>query len=141
MRIKEIANAEEQVGLLKLIADKTWEAIAQQVAQQKQADAQRKAQAKTKPHDRKSVKLPHVPVPPPLKKLKPKTSKQPTPVAKTPNPHALPPIKPLPYSSPQLNPKINSSTLSNPNSAQVPIKNASIDSKNRYLGKNIGTTD
>ena len=27
MRISEIANAEEQVGLLKIIMDKTWEAI------------------------------------------------------------------------------------------------------------------
>ena len=141
MRIMEIANAEEQVALLKLIMDKTWEAVAQQAAQQKQADAQRKAQVKNKPRSRKSLKLPHVPVPPPLNKPKPNLSKQPTPAPKTPNPHALAPIKPLPYSQTQPNPKLNPTTLANPNTAQAPAQNASIASKSGYLGKNIGAKE
>ena len=141
MRIMEIANAEEQVALLKLIMDKTWEAVAQQAAQQKQAEAQRKAQAKSKPRSRKSVKPPHVPVLPPPKKPKPNLSKQPTPTAKTPNPHALAPIKPLPYSHPQPNPKLSPTALSNPNTTQAPAQNASIAPKDGYFGKNIGTTE
>ena len=36
MRISEIANAEEQIGLLKIIMDKTWEALATQQRQQAQ---------------------------------------------------------------------------------------------------------
>lgn len=141
MRIMEIANAEEQVALLKLIMDKTWEAVAQQAAQQKQAEAQRKAQAKSKPRSRKSVKLPHVPVPPLPKKSKPNLSNQPTPTAKTPTPHALAPIKPLPYSHPQPNPKLNPTALSNPNTTQAPAQNASTAPKDGYFGKNIGTTE
>ncbi len=141
MRIMEIANAEEQVALLKLIMDKTWEAVAQQAAQQKQAEAQRKAQSKSKPRSRKSVKLPHVPVPPLPKKPKPNLSKQPTPTAKTPNPHALAPIKPLPYSHPQPNPKLSPTALSNPNTTQAPAQNASTAPKDGYFGKNIGTTE
>ncbi len=141
MRIMEIANAEEQVALLKLIMDKTWEAVAQQAAQQKQAEAQRKAQAKSKPRSRKSVKLPHVPVPPLPKKPKPNLSKQPTPTAKTPNPHALAPIKPLPYSHPQPSPKLSPTALSNPNTTQAPAQNASTAPKDGYFGKNIGTTE
>ena len=46
MRIMEIANAEEQLALLRLIMDKTWDAVAVQAEQQKRADAERKAQAK-----------------------------------------------------------------------------------------------
>ena len=138
MRIMEIANAEEQVALLKLIIDKTWEAVAQQVAQQKQAEAQSKAQTKSKPRSRKSFKLPHVPVPRPPKMPKPNLSKQPTPTAKTPNPHALAPIKPLPYSHPQPNPKLNPTAFANPNTAQAPAQIASTAPKDGYLGKNIG---
>ena len=141
MRIMEIANAEEQVALLKLIMDKTWEAVAQQAAQQKQAEAQRKAQAKSKPRSRKSVKLPHIPAPPPLKKTKPNLRKQPTPTAKTPNPQVLAPIKPLPYSHPQHNPKLSHTALANPNTAQAPAQNASTASKDGYFGKNIGATE
>ncbi len=45
MRISEIANAEEQIGLLKIIIDKTWEALATQQRQQAQ-QAQQKAASK-----------------------------------------------------------------------------------------------
>ena len=141
MRIKEIANAEEQVGLLKLIMDKTWVAIAQQAAEQKHAEAQRKAQAKAKPAKRKAVKAPYAPPPPPLKKPKPMLSKQPTPKAKATNPNALQPIKPLPYSHPQANPQLKTTPNANPNTAQAPATNASTAPKDGYFGRNIGAVE
>ena len=45
MRLYEFTNAEEQLGLLRVIIDNTWTAIAQQAKQQKAAEAQRKAKA------------------------------------------------------------------------------------------------
>ena len=141
MRIKEIANAEEQVGLLKLIMDKTWDAIAQQAAEQKHAEAQRKAQAKSKPAKRKAVKAPYSPPLPPLKKPKPNLSKQPTHTPKPTTPNALQPIKPLPYSQPQANLKLNPTALANPNTVQAPAKNASTAPKDGYLGRNIGALE
>ncbi len=141
MRIKEIANAEEQVGLLKLIMDKTWDAIAQQAAEQKHAEAQRKAQAKTNPAKRKAVKAPYAPPSPPLKKPKPMLSKQPTPKAKATNPNALQPIKPLPYSHPQANPQLKHPPNANPNTIQAPATNVSTAPKDGYLGRNIGALE
>ena len=49
MRLYEFANAEEQLGLLRIIIDNTWSAVAQQAAQKKQADAEKKAKEKLKP--------------------------------------------------------------------------------------------
>ena len=48
MRFYEFADAEAQLGLLKVIIDNTWSAIAQQAAAEKQANDQRRAQAKFK---------------------------------------------------------------------------------------------
>ena len=59
MRIKEIANAEEQVGLLKLIMDKTWEALATQARQQ----SQQKASTKPSATKVRTPKPTHVPQP------------------------------------------------------------------------------
>lgn len=86
MRIYEFTNAEEQLGLLRLIIDNTWSAIQTQANQQK---AQRIAQAskvkpkaKTKPKlaPRPSTVLPSNPktVQPPIKQtVKPTANKQP----------------------------------------------------------------
>ena len=49
MRLYEFADAEAQLGMLRVIIDNAWVAIAQQAVQQKQAGAERKAQAKLKP--------------------------------------------------------------------------------------------
>jgi hypothetical protein len=65
MRISEIANAEEQVGLLKIIMDKTWEAIATQQRQQAQ-QAQQKAASKPRTAKPRSPKAPYAPPPPKL---------------------------------------------------------------------------
>jgi len=59
VRIKEIANAEEQVGLLKLIMDKTWEALATQARQQ----SQQKASTKPSAIKVRTPKATHVPQP------------------------------------------------------------------------------
>lgn len=65
MRISEIANAEEQVGLLKIIMDKTWEAIASQQRQQVQ-QAQHKAASKPRAVKPRNPKAPYAPPPPKL---------------------------------------------------------------------------
>ena len=141
MRLYEFADAEAQLALLRTIIDNTWTAIAQQAEQEKRAEAERKAQAKLKPRSRKAVKAPYASPPPPLKKPKPTLSKQPIPTAKVTNPHALAPIKPLPYSHTQPNPKLNPTAFANPNSVQAPATNASTASKDGYFGKNIGATE
>ena len=66
MRINEIANAQEQVALLKLIMDKTWEALATQARQQAEQKAAQPI-SKAKP---KAVKpAPKPPMAPAPKKL------------------------------------------------------------------------
>ena len=65
MRISEIANAEEQIGLLKIIMDKTWEALATQQRQQAQ-QAQQKAASKPRAVKSASPKAPYAPPPPKL---------------------------------------------------------------------------
>jgi hypothetical protein len=62
MRISEIANAEEQVGLLKIIMDKTWEAITTQQRQQAQ-QAQQKAASKPRAVKPRNPKAPYAPPP------------------------------------------------------------------------------
>lgn len=65
MRINEIANAEEQVELLKIIMDKTWEAIAAQQRQQA-LQAQQKVASKPRAVKRRNPKVPYTPPPPKL---------------------------------------------------------------------------
>jgi len=68
MRITEIADAQAQLELWKLVNDSVWTAIQTQAEQQKRAEAERKAQAKLKPRVRKPTKAPYASPPPPLKK-------------------------------------------------------------------------
>ena len=49
MRIFEIANAEEQLGLLRVIIDNTWTAIARQAELQRQEQLKQQAKAKKSP--------------------------------------------------------------------------------------------
>ena len=49
MRIDEIASAEEQMALWKLVNDNVWQAIETQRQQQAQAAQAKAAQAKLKP--------------------------------------------------------------------------------------------
>jgi hypothetical protein len=83
MRINEIASAEEQLALWKLISDNIWTAIRQQAEAERKQRAQRAAQRKLKPKyggkrgGRKSLPSPPPITPPPPPK------KPPPPQAKT----------------------------------------------------------
>jgi len=141
----EIANAEEQLALLRLIMDKTWDAVAQQAEEQKKIDAQRKAQAKLKPRSRKPISIPKAPPPPPVKNPKPPLSKTPTPTNNLPNPNkdnTITPVrtsaKPVDYGNPITNPQLNPSINVHPNTLPEPPQKASIAPKDGYLGKNMG---
>lgn len=48
MRINEIASAEEQLGLWKLVSDNVWQAISTQAEQEARAKAEKAAAAKSK---------------------------------------------------------------------------------------------
>ena len=52
MRINEIASAEEQMGLWKLVSDNMWQAISTQAEQEKLEKAKKAAAAKAKPAKR-----------------------------------------------------------------------------------------
>jgi len=72
MRLYEFSNAEEQIGLWKLISDNVWSAIRTQAEQQARAEAERAQQAKAKRRTKKrggTSTPPRIPKPPPLKKL------------------------------------------------------------------------
>ena len=82
MRIFEIASAEEQLVLWKLISDNIWTAISQQAEAERRQRAQKAAQRKLKPKiggkrgGRKSLPPPpHITPPPPPKKPPPPQAK------------------------------------------------------------------
>ena len=81
MRLFEIASAEEQMALLKLIMDKTWEALTTQQRQQ----AQQKATAKPKQAKPRNPKAPYAPPPKPPKPLAAYVP-APQPIAQAPKP-------------------------------------------------------
>ena len=74
MRINEIASAEEQIALWKLIATNVWTALDTQQRQQAQQNAVKKSRAKTTGHTsayKKPAKIPapRAPVPLPQNKI------------------------------------------------------------------------
>lgn len=76
MKLNEFTSAEEQLALWKLVSDNVWQAISTQAEEERRAKAEKAAQAKAKrgvrgKGGRKSVSIPHVPAPPPLKKPQP----------------------------------------------------------------------
>ena len=82
MRINEIASAEEQLALWKLISDNIWAAVSQQAEVERRQRAEKAAQAKLKPKiggkrgGRKSLPPPpHITPPPPPKKQPPTQAK------------------------------------------------------------------
>lgn len=82
MKIKEVTNPEEQLGLLRVIIDNTWTAIKQQA----DAHAKQKAlepPAKPKSKVQKFPKLPHVPKPQQLPKPKALNQIKPQPIMKS----------------------------------------------------------
>ena len=99
MRINEIASAEDQMALWRLVSDSVWQAIETQRQQQAQAERAKAAKAKLKPRSsrkgkgRLAVPMPS-PKPPPLKKSlppeNPSTKPNPPPAA---NPQAQSPAQ------------------------------------------------
>ncbi len=88
MRLVEIASAEEQIALFKLITDKVWQSLADQKRQaDEQAAQQRRAQAMTG-----GGRAKRAPTSKPIKPLKPI---KPQPLT--------PPPKPKPIANPQSN--------------------------------------
>jgi hypothetical protein len=73
MRINEIASAEEQMGLWKLVSDNVWQAISTQAEQEARAKAEKAAAAKSRRSKRgggrKSVSKSAGPVAMPLPKI------------------------------------------------------------------------
>ena len=66
MKIKEVTNPEEQLGLLRVIIDNTWAAIKQQA----DANAKQKASQPTPKANPRHPKVPYAPKPQPLPKPK-----------------------------------------------------------------------
>ena len=90
MRLNEIASAEEQLALWKLISDNIWTAVSQQAEAERRQRAEKAAQAKLKPKiggkrgGRKSLPPPpHITPPPPHITPPPPPKKPPPPQAKT----------------------------------------------------------
>jgi hypothetical protein len=68
MRINEIASAEDQMALWRLVSDSVWQAIETQRQQQAQAEQAKAAKAKLKPRgSRKGKSRSAAPMPPPKK--------------------------------------------------------------------------
>jgi len=118
MRIFEIANAEEQLALWKLISDNVWSTISQQARTEAQQRAAAAAKSRLKPKKPKKLKKPpRAPAPPKPKPqnksavpARPQTASQPA----RPQPRSSPlPTRqpPLPSSQPVL-PAVRSSTFS-----------------------------
>ena len=66
MRIDEIASAEEQLALWKLVSDNVWSAIAAQAEQERRAKAEKAARSKPKSSTRRSSPKAAKPIAPPL---------------------------------------------------------------------------
>ena len=105
MRIFEIADAEAQLALWKLVNDSVWTAIqTQQHEQAKQkaaAQQQKKNKHSTKRLSKRSISVPLPPPKVPMPKAKPKQppiQKAATPTQQNANPHLNPQVK-VPYSA------------------------------------------
>ena len=82
MRINEIADAEEQIALWRLVSDNVWSAIHTQAEEQAKQRAAAEQQRKLKPKRKHKGSVAHTPPPPKLPALKPQgTDKPPTPTA------------------------------------------------------------
>ena len=95
MRINEIASAEDQMALWRLVSDSVWQAIETQRQQQAQAEQAKAAKAKLKPRgSRKGKSRSAAPMPSPPKKAQPpeNPSTKPNPPPAT-NPQAQSPAQ------------------------------------------------
>ena len=82
MRINEIADAEEQIALWRLVSDNVWSAIHTQAEEQAKQRAAAEHQRKLKPKRKHKGSVAHTPPPPKLPAPKPQaTDKPPSPTA------------------------------------------------------------
>ena len=108
MRFNEIANADDQLALWRLISDNVWSAVTAQAKQQERLKAQ--AAANPKPKRIKPKRI--VPKKPPAPKPKPPAPKPPPPKSHVPQQtRVVSPSRPppLPSSQPVLRPTHSSS--------------------------------
>ena len=77
MRLNEIASAEEQMALWKLVSDSVWAAISQQVKQEAEARAAKQRAAKLKPRATRTGSAPKPLPPKPAMPTKPAPVQQP----------------------------------------------------------------
>ena len=122
MRINEIASAEDQMALWRLVSDSVWQAIETQRLQQAEAEQAKAAKAKLKPRgSRKGKSRSAAPMPspktPPPKKAPPPAN----PPAKTSQPPAAnPQAQNLAQRQQALGPRIPVTTSAAPNASVVP---------------------
>jgi hypothetical protein len=108
MKFTEIANAEDQLALWRLISDNVWSSVMAQAKEQERL----KAQAAAKPKPKKIKPKKAVPKPPPAPKTKPQVPKPPPPQSSVPQQaRTVTPSRasPLPSSLPVLRPTHSSS--------------------------------
>ena len=119
MRINEIADAEEQIALWRLVSDNVWSAIHTQAEEQAKHHAAAEQQRKLKPKRGRKGSVTHTPPPPKLPAPKPPTAdKQPSPTA-TSNKSAQQDVMPRAYPAtnaqqPSTATSTPSATLANP---------------------------
>ena len=139
MRIDEFASADEQMALLKLIFDKTWETLGAQAKQQAQTKATQQRAAKPTAK-RKGLRKTSAPIPKPPAPKAPTPSKtrhtlQPTlanPQQKYPNPQ---PTQTLRQPNPQLKPITPAPTPKAPIPSLPSTQNPSTDAKPTEYGE------
>ena len=124
MRLNEIASAEEQLALWKLISDSVWAAVRAQAEQRARVEAERATQVKPqkrvaiKRRGSNSVKVPYAPPPRPLPKPQ-QLQQKPIPAAQT----ALPTSGGMKQAqSVKANPLAKSTPPSTPNNVGVKQK-------------------
>ena len=119
MRINEIADAEEQIALWRLVSDNVWSAIHTQAEEQAKQRAAAEQQRKLKPKRGRRGSVAHTSPPPKLPAPKPQaTDKPPTPTA-TSNKSAQQDVNPRAYPAtnaqqPSTATSTPSATLANP---------------------------
>lgn len=127
MRINEIASAEEQIELWKLISNSVWQSLQQQEREEQQRNAAAKKNAPKGKRGRRSVgsipSLPKVPAP-----------KPPTPPKQS-TPNKIAGAVPLPNASQPAAPKTLAPASALPNAQQLP---ASLPANTPYSVKTAG---
>ena len=97
MRINEIADAEEQIALWRLVSDNVWSAIHTQAEQQAKQRAAAEQKRKLKPKRGRKGSVAHTPPPPKLPAPKPQASDKPPSPTATANKSAQQDVNPRAY--------------------------------------------